>query len=305
MEPIISIQELSKRYGPQWAVKDLNLDIKQGEIYGFLGRNGAGKTTTIKMLLGLVRPTAGSIKIFGKELKGDRRNILRNIGTLIDTPGFYMDLSADENLAIFGKMTGMTDSQNTRSVLKLCGLGETGKKRVKEFSLGMKQRLGLARALLHNPEILILDEPSNGLDPVGIKFIRQLIRDLAKKKGMTVFISSHILSELQQTADRFGIIHAGKLVKEVSIAELHEMNRRYLELRVSDDSKAALILEGELSIDKYAIYPDKTLRVYSHLEDGGKINRALHNAGIEVSHLALSRDNLEDFFLHYTGEQDA
>lgn len=199
---IIEINNLTKQYGSQIAVNNLSITVESGQIYGFLGRNGAGKTTTIRMLLGLIKPTKGNIKIFEKEFESNKTEILKNIGAMVETPGFYSNLTAKENLTINAKILGIQKENAIEEVLEIVGLASEKVKLFKNYSLGMKQRLGIARALLHNPELLILDEPTNGLDPIGIKEIRKLIKDLAQSRNITILISSHILSEIEQLVDK-------------------------------------------------------------------------------------------------------
>lgn len=221
---IIKTHNLTKRYKNQTAVDSLNITVGKGEIYGFLGQNGAGKTTTIRMLLGLARPTSGEIELFGKSIKYGSYDHYRRIGFVLENPGFYPNLTAVENLEINKRMMGLKSEDSIKNVLDMVGLPDTGKKPVKKFSMGMKQRLGIARALLHNPELLILDEPINGLDPIGIKEIRQLIQDLSTQKNVTIFVSSHILSEIQNLTSKIGIIHMGRLLKEI---DLEAINKEY------------------------------------------------------------------------------
>jgi bacitracin transport system ATP-binding protein len=219
---------LSKVYGSQKAVDNLNLNIQEGEVYGFLGRNGAGKTTTIRMLLGLISPSEGEVEIFGQSLKKHSKKILPKIGSIVEFPGFYYNLTAKENLLINAKLIGVQKKKAIDEALEIAGLTHEDGKLVGKYSLGMKQRLGIARAILHNPELLILDEPTNGLDPVGIKEIRNLMHFLAHQKKMTILVSSHILSEVEQLVDRIGIIHNGQLLEELPLEELRKRNRKYL-----------------------------------------------------------------------------
>ncbi|ACL69231.1 ABC transporter ATP-binding protein [Halothermothrix orenii] len=301
METIIETKNLSKHFGTEKAVDRINITVKKGDIYGFLGRNGAGKTTTIRMLLGLIKPTGGQIKIFGQNLYTNRSRILKRIGSTIEFSGFYSNLSAVDNLRINAALIGVQKKEAIAEALEIVGLYDERNKKVGSFSLGMKQRLGIARAILHDPELLILDEPTNGLDPVGIKEIRKLIKTLAEQKNITIFMSSHILSEVQQLATTIGIIHEGRLMEEINFSELRKRNRKYLELKVSDDAKTAMLMEREFDITDYEIYPERVVRVYSCLELAGKINTCLVKNGIEVSRIRLSEDNLEDYFVKITG----
>jgi len=216
LEFIVQTQNLSKYFGKEQAVSNINLQIRKGEIYGFLGPNGAGKTTTIRMLLGLMKPSSGTIKIFQKDIAKDRIQILANVGSLVENPSYYPHLTAYENLEALRKILGVPKSR-IDEVLQIVRLKEVANKKVKGFSLGMKQRLGIAAALLHNPELLILDEPTNGLDPSGIIEIRNLIKRLPKEYGMTIIISSHLLSEIDQMATQVGIVSKGTLIFQDSI----------------------------------------------------------------------------------------
>lgn len=301
MNTMIRTYELSKSYGQQFAVDDISINVKKGEIYGFLGRNGAGKTTTIRMLLGLVKPSQGKIEIFGEEFSKNRLSILKRIGSTIETPGFYPELTAVENLKINAKLIGIHKNNAVEDALETVGLLEEKNKIIKNYSLGMKQRLGIARAILHSPELLILDEPTNGLDPAGIKEVRRLIKALSEKRHITIFMSSHILSEVQQLATTIGIIHKGKLLEEIPFEDLRTRNRKYIEIQVSNDGRAVTLLEKKMHIFDYEVHEDNILRIYSHLEEIGKINRLFIEHGIDVTKLTLSEDNLEDYFLKLTG----
>ena len=240
---IIETNHLTKQYGTQKSVADLNIHVEKGKIYGLLGRNGAGKTTTMKMLLGLAQPTSGEITIWGKPLKGNEKKILPRIGSLIEAPGFYPNLTATENLRIFATLRGVPNRHAIKDALDLVGLPYKDKKLFSQYSLGMKQRLAIALAVMHDPELLILDEPINGLDPIGIAEVRSFIRQLCEKKGKTILISSHILSEISVLADDIGIIDHGVLLEEESLAELEQKSSKHIRFTVSDTAQAARILE--------------------------------------------------------------
>lgn len=301
MSLIIKTKNLSKHYDHQKAVDEVSINVKAGEIYGFLGRNGAGKTTTIRMLLGLAKPTSGEIEIFDMNLKKSRQEILKKIGSTIEFAGFYPNLSAIDNLKLNAVLLGVQKKDAIEEVLNIVGLYEERNKKVGKYSLGMKQRLGIARSILHDPELLILDEPTNGLDPVGIKEIRKLIKTLAEKKNITIFMSSHILSEVQQLATTIGVIHEGRLLEEVNYDELRQRNRRYIEIKVSDDARTAMLLEKHFNINDYEVQPENIIRIYSHHDLMGQINTKLVKEDIEISGLKLSEDNLEDYFVKITG----
>lgn len=301
MSAIIKTTNLTKVYGNQTSVDHLSMSVKQGEIYGFLGRNGAGKTTTIRMLLGLIKPTNGEIEIFGENLLENQKEILRRIGSMVEVPGFYENLTAKENLLINSKIMGIYKKNAIEEALEIVGLQDETKKLVGKYSLGMKQRLGIARALVHYPEVLILDEPTNGLDPIGIKEMRRLIKSLAEERNITILISSHILSEIEQLADTMGIIHGGKLLEEVTFDDLRKRNRRYIEFQVSNDNKAVMLLEKHFNILDYEAHDDGNIRVYSYLGQQGKMNKLFVQNDIEVFKITMSEDKLEDYFTNLVG----
>ncbi|MGG3892079.1 ABC transporter ATP-binding protein [Metabacillus fastidiosus] len=301
MSVIIKTTDLTKIYGNQTSVDCLNMNVSQGEIYGFLGRNGAGKTTTIRMLLGLIKPTNGKIEIFGENLFKNQKDILRRIGSMVEVPGFYENLTAKENLLINAKIMGIYKKNAIEEALEIVGLQNETKKLVGKYSLGMKQRLGIARALLHYPELLVLDEPTNGLDPIGIKEMRRLIKLLAEERKITILISSHILSEIEQLADTMGIIHEGKLLEEITFDNLRKRNRRYIEFQLSNDNKAVMLLEKFFNIFDYEVHDDGNIRVYSHLGQQGEMNKLFVQNDIEVFKIMMSEDKLEDYFTNLVG----
>ncbi|MGG2017039.1 ABC transporter ATP-binding protein [Bacillus sp. S10(2024)] len=301
MSAIIKTTNLTKIYGNQKSVDNLNINVNQGEIYGFIGRNGAGKTTTIRMLLGLIKPTSGKIEIFGEDFFQNQKEILRRIGSIVEVPGFYENLTARENLLINAKIIGVHKKNALEEALEIVGLQHETKKLVGKYSLGMKQRLGIARALLHYPELLILDEPTNGLDPIGIKEMRKLIKSLAQERNITILISSHILAEVEQLVDHMGIIHEGKLLEEISLEALRKTNRKYLEFQVNDDNKAAMLLEKQFHIFDYEVHDEGNIRVYSHFGQQGKINKIFVQNDIDVLKIMMSEDRLEDYFTKLVG----
>lgn len=303
METILRTHRLAKVYRKRVAVRDVSMTIGRGEIYGLLGPNGAGKTTTLRMIVGLVRPSAGEIELFGEPLhSGNRSRLLERIGANMERPGFYGNLTAWENLRLHARLMGMEDEARMADVLERVGLQAEKDRLVRQFSLGMRQRLAIARALLHHPEFLVLDEPTNGLDPAGIKALRQLLIDLAQTMRITVLLSSHMLSEVQQLATKIGILVQGRLVEEISVAELERRNRHHLELKVSDEKKAAVLLEQKLGIADYHVVEPGVIRVYERLSESGVLNRTLVSNGVDVRELVLKRDSLEDYFLRITGE---
>lgn len=298
---IIETKQLTKIYGDQKAVNNVNLHVKKGRIYGLLGRNGAGKTTIMKMILGLTSITSGEVDIFGKNIKGREKQVYPRIGAIIETPGFYPNLTGTENLEIFAKLRGTPAPNAVKNALEVVGLPYNDKKLFSEYSLGMKQRLGIANAILHDPELLILDEPTNGLDPIGIAEVRDFIKNLSIERGKTILISSHILSEISLLADDIGIIDHGVLLEESSMEEMKRKNGRYILLQVSDVSKATLILERQFGLKDYSVQDDHTLQIYDTSLDMASVNKALMLDQVSVISSQLCNDTLEDYFRKITG----
>ena len=297
---IIETHDLCKQYGNALRVAHLDLDVPEGSVYGFLGPNGAGKSTTLKMILGLVRPTAGDIRVLGKKMDGGNRlAVLRQVGSLIESPSYYGHLTGEENLRIVQTLRGVPE-KNIREVLQIVRLdGQRGKK-VAHYSLGMKQRLGLAAALLGYPKLLILDEPTNGLDPAGIQEMRELICSLPERFGMTVVVSSHLLSEIDQMADHVAIIREGELVFQDTLETLHGRSRHHLALRTTNNAVARAILQ-EKSVpcqeeEGYLILP-----ILSD-ELAGQLTRLLGARNLGVIRLEERQKSLEDIFLELTGK---
>ncbi|APC81002.1 TPA: ABC transporter ATP-binding protein [Clostridium botulinum] len=301
MENILKTYNLTRKYGTTAVVDNINMNIKKGEIYGFLGRNGAGKTTTLRMIMGLISPTKGEYELFGKKM-GDRE-VFGRIGAIIETPGFYPNLTARENLDIHRRLMGIPNKEYVDEALEIVGLTnyDIKKKKVKKYSLGMKQRLGVARALLHKPELLILDEPTNGLDPVGIKEMRETLLDLNKKKEITILVSSHILGEIQQLATKIGIIHNGKLLEEIDYKSFEKKNRHYINLRVDNDKRAVTILEKSMNIKDYEVTEPNKIRIYEMLDKSNDIAKKMISEGVDVYEVNVMNDTLEDYFVRLTG----
>ena len=300
-EFLIETKQLTKIYGEQTAVNSVNLHVKKGRIYGLLGRNGAGKTTIMKMILGLTPITSGEVDVFGQNIKGKEKRIYPRIGAIIETPGFYPNLTGTENLEIFAKLRGTAAPNAVKTALEVVGLPYKDKKLLSKYSLGMKQRLGIANAILHDPELLILDEPTNGLDPIGIAEVRNFIKDLSTEHGKTILISSHILSEIELLADDIGIIDHGILLEESSMDELQRKNSKYILLQVSEVSKALLILERQFGVKDYSVQDEQTLRLYDTTLDMAAINKALVTQEVSVISSGLCNDTLEDYFKKITG----
>lgn len=298
---VLETKSLTRKYKNQTAVDGINLHVPRGRIYGLLGRNGAGKTTTLRMIMGLVKPTSGEIEIFGKDVQKNTKQIYPRIGSIIETPGFYQNLTGAENLEILARLRGIHRSDAVEYALSRVGLDKEPRKIVSQYSLGMKQRLGIAAAIMHEPEILILDEPINGLDPIGIHEIRNFLVSLCREKHVTIIISSHILSEIEQLADIIGIIHEGRLLEEITIEELGRRNRRYLEFQVSNENKAVMLLEKHYGISDYEVREKGNIRVYSHLGQQAKLNKLFVENDVEVLKIIMSEDNLEDYFVKLIG----
>ena len=298
---IIETINLTKQYGEQKSVNNLNLQVRQGRIYGLLGRNGAGKTTTMKLLLNLTDPTSGEIRIFGKNIKKDAKKILPRIGSLIETPGFYPNLTGTENLKIFALLRGTPTRNAIQASLETVGLPYGDKKLFSQYSLGMKQRLAIALAIMHDPELLILDEPVNGLDPIGIAEMRSFIRELSSIKKKTILISSHILSEISLLADDIGIIDHGVLLEQESLVNLEEKNGRYLHFIISDPFQAAIILEKNFNTKNFIVEQGNSLRIYADHLPAALLNRTFVENGLEVSEARTCEDSLEDYFRRITG----
>ena len=292
---IIETENLTKQYGTTTVVDNINLHVPKGKIYGLLGRNGAGKTTAMKMILQLVYPTGGAIRLFGTDYKEHTHSLYGKIGSIIETPGFYSNLTGYENLKIIAKLRGQLSKHSVQEALRVVGLEKETRKVFADYSLGMKQRLGIAAAIMHEPELLILDEPINGLDPIGISEIRSFLSELSHRKGTTILISSHVLSEIEQIADIIGVMHEGRLIEEVNMAELHKRNRRYIEFELSNVEIAAKILENHYQIKDYSIQGN-TIKIYDFTHNSGEINKAFVENGLLVTKINIDEENLENYF---------
>ncbi|MCC3863770.1 ATP-binding cassette domain-containing protein [Terrisporobacter petrolearius] len=301
IEYILQTFGLTKQYGSSTAVNDINMKIKKGDIYGFIGRNGAGKTTMIRMITGLVEPTKGEIELFSRK---DKKNInagLPRLGSIIEHPALYPNFTAFENMELRSKLLGIPDKKVINSILKTVELSDVGNKKVKNFSLGMRQRLGLALALLGNPDFLILDEPINGLDPEGIVKMRKLLKKLNEEHGITILISSHILGELSKLATRYGIINNGTLVEEFTDKELKLKCRKYLNIKVDDSTTASFVLEDVFKITNYEVLPNNIIKVYDLLDMSGKICLELAKNNVKIYSIESKGDDLEEYFMKLMG----
>ncbi len=298
MNYAIEIENLTKSYKDFKAVDNLSMHVPEGKVYGFLGMNGAGKTTTIRMITGLIRQERGRIAVFGRDTVKDRVRVARSIGAIVETPGFYENLTAWDNLSITTELYGI-GRKRIDEVLEIVGLSGAGRKKAKEFSLGMKQRLGIANALVHSPKMLILDEPTNGLDPAGIKDIREFLKRLAENSGITIMVSSHILSEVQQVADYVGIISKGRLLQEIDMHTLNAEDQSCLLLQVDQPEKAMEVLNNmKLNFQEEL----GTIKVYCDRGMNSHINKNLVSGGIGVYGLSPVQKNLEDLFLSIVEE---
>ncbi|MCR5112675.1 MAG: ATP-binding cassette domain-containing protein [Acholeplasmatales bacterium] len=296
MDYIIETENLTKQFPGKLAVDHINMHIKKGDIYGFIGRNGAGKTTAMKMIAGLTKVTYGSIKLFGSsDLDAGRKKM----GILIEDPGIYKNCTAFENLKRFSILSGGTDD-DIREILKFVGLADTGNRKAGAFSLGMKQRLGIAIALLGNPELLVLDEPINGLDPEGIKEIRDTLIKLNKEKGITILISSHLLDELAKITNVYGIINNGVLVEEISAEDLRNQFSDSFKVRVDDPNRAVTVLKEAGLLEHYEIN-GMTIKIYDHIHETDVINKCLVNADIKVYEIELG-GSFEQYFIERIGK---
>lgn len=298
---VLEARNLTKNYRNTAALEHVDLQIEKGKIYGFIGQNGAGKTTFLRLVTGLSFPTEGELSLWGESTKEGLQEQRKRIGCMIETPALYPNLTARQNMEVQRIQRGIPDREVIDRCLRLVGLTDTGKKSVRNFSLGMRQRLGIATALLNTPEFLILDEPVNGLDPAGIADLRKLLKQLNKEYGMTVLISSHILEELYQTASRFILIDRGRIVEELSDRELDEKCRRHIAIRAGDPAGALLALEESLGTDKLQLMPDGVIRLYECLDQVERVARILADADILVTGLSVTGETLEDYFLNKVG----
>lgn len=301
MPNVIQVNQLTKTIDGKDLVKNVNMHVKKGEIYGFLGPNGAGKTTVMKMITNLWKPTQGEVWLFGERLTPASYEVLKRIGSMIEFPSFYEHMSGKDNLQLHCEYMGNYAPGSVENALEMLGMSEAAGKPVKSYSLGMKQRLGIARAVLSKPEILILDEPTNGLDPAGMKQIRDLFQMLCTEYGITIMISSHLLSEVESIADTIGVIHRGTMMKEISMREITEMNTAYIEITVEDAKKAAYILADKLELDHFKIIDEKCIRIYDIRTDTKEIAKVLAMHGAEIISIVKKAESLEDYFLKLTG----
>ncbi|MDD3231318.1 MAG: ATP-binding cassette domain-containing protein [Oscillospiraceae bacterium] len=303
-EAVIQTMNLTKVYKKFTAVSDLSISVNQGDIYALVGQNGAGKTTLLKMICGLTPTTSGKLMLFGNASASELQKARTHMGTMIETPGFYPYLSAKDNLEYYRIQRGGKDQKAVDHALEFVGLADTGNKKFRSFSLGMKQRLGLALAVMNHPDILILDEPINGLDPMGIKEFREIILRLNQENQTTILISSHILGELSQIATTYGFISKGKLVEHISAEDLKEKCRNFLEIDTDDAQKAAQVLKEQFSISNLEVVDRYTLHVGEQMDESGQFVKALVGNGILVSQVYRSGINLEEYFVSLMGGKE-
>ncbi|WP_461611538.1 ABC transporter ATP-binding protein [Cytobacillus kochii] len=305
MDYVVQTNGLTKKIKDKVLVSNVNLHIKKGEIYGFLGQNGAGKTTIMKMLTGLIHPSSGEIALFGERLTENKKSGLKRVGSIIEYPLFYEHLTARENLQLHCEYLGFYDQKAITQALDMVHLKGIEGKKVKDFSLGMKQRLGIGRAIITKPELIVLDEPTNGLDPIGIKDMRDLIRMLNKEYGMTFLLSSHILGEMEQVVDRIGVIRDGQLVNEVTLADIRKQQTEYIEIVTSNVEKSVYLLEYELRITNMKIIEDNRIRIYDLTLSPSEISKALILHQIDIEEIQKHTSTLEDYFYQiiHGGEQ--
>ena len=304
MPYIVQTNHLTKTIGGREIVSDVSLHVKKGEIYGFLGPNGAGKTSVMKMLTNLWKPTSGSIELFGEMLTPKSYEVLKRMGSMIEVPVFYEHMTGYENLRLHCEYMGYYQHDSIENALAMLELTEAAGKQVRNYSLGMKERLGIARAILSRPELLILDEPTNGLDPAGMKQLRSLFKKLSAEYGITLIISSHILSEIENIADTIGVIANGRMMQEIGMKEIEQMSLAYLELFVSDVKRVAFVLSEKLGLTNFKIMENGEIRIYDMTVSTQELTKALIMNDVEVTALGRKTETLEDYFLKLTSAMD-
>lgn len=301
MNYVIETHHLKKIYKDKAVVNDVSIHVKKGEIYGFVGPNGAGKSTLMKMLLNLVEASSGEILLFGDKVVENSYEMLKKIGSIIENPYFYEKLSARQNLDLYCEYMGYYNKNHIGEVLECVGLSKDADRKVSQYSLGMKQRLAIARAILTKPELLVLDEPINALDPEGIREMRELFRKLNRDYGITIFISSHILSEVEQIADTIGIIQNGRLIKEISMSDVHKYKTDYVEVNVDNVELAGYLLEHEFGIEDFKVISENLIEIYDLRKDVKEISAVFIQNGIGINSIGRKQNSLEDYFFQITG----
>lgn len=299
---ILQTNRLSKKIGSKMLVTDVDIHIRKGEIYGFLGPNGAGKTTVMKMITNLWKPASGTIELFGERLTPKSYDVLKRMGSIIEFPVFYDHMTGRENLQLHCEYMGYYNTGSVENAMQMLNLTDAADQPVRNYSLGMKERLGIARAVMCKPELLILDEPTNGLDPAGMKQIRDLLKMLSSEYGITIMISSHILSEVESIADTVGIIHHGRMMKEICMQDIEETNLNYVEISVTDENKAAYVLAEMLKLHNFKVFDNGKIRIYDHSVSTQQLTKTLALNDVEVMGIGKKAETLEDYFLKLTGE---
>ena len=299
---ILQTNRLSKKIGSKMLVTDVDIHIRKGEIYGFLGPNGAGKTTVMKMITNLWKPASGTIELFGERLTSKSYDVLKIMGSIIEFPVFYDHITGRENLQLHCEFMGYYNTGSVENAMQMLNLTDAADQPVRNYSLGMKERLGIARAVMCKPELLILDEPTNGLDPAGMKQIRDLLKMLSSEYGITIMISSHILSEVESIADTVGIIHHGRMMKEICMQDIEETNLNYVEISVTDEKKAAYVLDEMLKLHNFKVFDNGKIRIYDHSVSTQQLTKTLALNDVEVMGIGKKAETLEDYFLKLTGE---
>lgn len=299
---ILQTNRLSKKIGSKMLVTDVDIHIRKGEIYGFLGPNGAGKTTVMKMITNLWKPASGTIELFGERLTPKSYDVLKRMGSIIEFPVFYDHMTGRENLQLHCEYMGYYNTGSVENTMQMLNLTDAADQPVRNYSLGMKERLGIARAVMCKPELLILDEPTNGLDPAGMKQIRDLLKMLSSEYGITIMISSHILSEVESIADTVGIIHHGRMMKEIRMQDIEEMNLNYVEISVTDEKRAAYVLAEMLKLHNFKVFDNGKIRIYDHSVSTQQLTKTLALNDVEVTGIGKKAETLEDYFLKLTGE---
>jgi len=304
MPYILQTSHLTKTIGGRTLIRDVNLHVNQGEIYGLLGPNGAGKTTIMKLVTNLWKPTSGTVELFGGPLTPKSYEVLKRMGSIIEFPTFYDHLSGLENLRLHCEYMGYYNHGAIDQALELLSLMDAAGEPVKTYSLGMRERLGIARAILCKPELLILDEPTTGLDPAGMRQIRRLLKTLRDEQGITILISSHLLSEIEGIADTIGVIHRGCLIKEASMKTIKEQNMACIELSADNTKKACFLLSDRLGLSNFKVVDEGLIRIYEPEVSTEEISKLLALNGVGVSSLSRKSETLEDYFLKLTKEED-
>lgn len=299
---ILQTNRLSKKIDSKMLVTDVDIHIRKGEIYGFLGPNGAGKTTVMKMITNLWKPASGTIELFGERLTPKSYDVLKRMGSIIEFPVFYDHMTGRENLQLHCEYMGYYNTGSVENAMQMLNLTDAADQPVRNYSLGMKERLGIARAVMCKPELLILDEPTNGLDPAGMKQIRDLLKMLSSEYGITIMISSHILSEVESIADTVGIIHHGRMMKEIRMQDIEETNLNYVEISVTDENKAAYVLAEMLKLHNFKEFDNGKIRIYDHSVSTQQLTKTLALNDVEVMGIGKKAETLEDYFLKLTGE---